>query len=130
MCGIAGCFAYRGGGRAALEPGLMAARDAMRSRGPDGSGAWWSDDGRVGLVHRRLAIIDLDDRALQPMHAPERGLSIVFNGEIYNYRELRAQLIAEHGFQPRTESDTEVLLALFAAHGEEMVHQLRGMFAF
>jgi len=129
MCGIAGVFAYKAGDRAALEAPLLAASERMRTRGPDGAGLWWDEEGRVGLAHRRLAIIDLDDRALQPMHMPEHGLTIVFNGEIYNYRELRAQLIRDTGFRPRTESDTEVIMALFAAHGEKMVERLRGMFA-
>ncbi len=128
MCGIAGCFAYRNGERGTLEPALLAARESMRARGPDGHGQWWDAAGRLGFAHRRLAIIDLDDRALQPMHMPERGLTIVYNGEIYNYRALRSELIREHGFQPRTESDTEVLLALFAAHGPAMLDKLRGMF--
>jgi asparagine synthase (glutamine-hydrolysing) len=100
----------------------------MLRRGPDGAGIWFNEDRRVGLVNRRLAVIDLSDRALQPMHLDE--FTIVFNGEIYNYRELREQLIREHAFQPHTGSDTEVLLALFRAYGPEMVHKLRGMFAF
>lgn len=129
MCGIAGVFAYRGAGRSADEAGLLAAREAMRTRGPDGAGIWWDEKGRIGLAHRRLAIIDLDDRALQPMHLSGRSLSIVFNGEIYNYRELRQQLMREHGFRPTTESDTEVILELFAIHGADMVRHLRGMFA-
>ena len=130
MCGIAGYLAYRSGGRVAAERDLVAARDAMRLRGPDGSGLWWDKNDRVGLAHRRLAIIDLADRALQPMHLAEHGLTIVFNGEIYNYRDLRDDLILRHGFRPRTESDTEVILALFAYEGAPMLDRLRGMFAF
>jgi asparagine synthase (glutamine-hydrolysing) len=128
MCGIAGVFAYRGEGRSAKEAQLLAAREAMQVRGPDGAGLWWDEAGRIGFAHRRLAVIDLEDRALQPMHMPERALTIVFNGEIYNYRELRSQLI-ESGFQPKTESDTEVILELFAREGADMVRKLRGMFA-
>lgn len=129
MCGIAGIFAY-GPDSAGPAPGEIAVlRDAMVRRGPDGSGDWTSPDGRVALGHRRLAIIDLRDEALQPMAEPDRGLRVVFNGEIYNYRELRRELIAK-GYRFRTESDTEVLLHLFSEYGHEMAGKLRGMFAF
>lgn len=128
MCGIAGVFAYRGEGRSANEARLLAAREAMKARGPDGTGLWWDDAGRIGFAHLRLAVIDLDARAAQPMHLPEHGLTITYNGEIYNYRALRDQLI-ETGFRPRTESDTEVILELFAREGADMVRKLRGMFA-
>ena len=128
MCGIAGLFNYSGEKGRELEAQLIAARERMAMRGPDGAGLWWNEDSRVGFAHRRLAIIDLDDRALQPMHLSERGLSIIFNGEIYNYRQLRAELERDHGTRFRTESDTEVLLALFDVHGAEMVRKLRGMF--
>src|SRR5262245_3471391 len=78
MCGIAGVFAYRGAGRSVHEAPLLAAREAMKVRGPDGAGLWWDEAGRIGFAHRRLAIIDLDDRALQPMHMPAHGLTIIF----------------------------------------------------
>jgi len=81
------------------------------------------------LAHRRLAIIDLTEAAAQPMHDPETGNVIVFNGEIYNYRELRRELEAQ-GVTFRTQSDTEVLLALYRVHGSDMLPKLRGMFAF
>jgi asparagine synthase (glutamine-hydrolysing) len=100
--------------------------ERMRRRGPDGEGLWAADG--VVLGHRRLAILDLDARANQPMHATDGSLSIVFNGEIYNFRELRAELEAE-AVQFRTTSDTEVLLTLFAREGEAMLPRLRGMFA-
>lgn len=129
MCGIAGIFNYRRGDSRSAEAGLVAASERMATRGPDGQGLWFNDDRRLGFAHRRLAIIDLDDRALQPMHFPERGLSIIFNGEIYNYQELREELARERGVRFRTESDTEVLLALFDACGPRMVEKLRGMFA-
>src|SRR5574337_558559 len=129
MCGIAGIFAYDD----TAPPGdgceLRRIRDHMAIRGPDGEGEWLSADRRVGFAHRRLAIIDLDPRAAQPMHSPDGALSIVFNGEIYNYRTLRRELEAE-GANFRTESDTEVLLHLYRARGEAMVERLRGMFAF
>jgi asparagine synthase (glutamine-hydrolysing) len=106
-------------------------------RGPDGEGIWLNHEGeitaetpQVGLVHRRLAIIDLDPRANQPF-TDGQGRWLVFNGEIYNYRELRKEL---EGLLPnyawRTSSDTEVLLASYAAWGEKCVEKLNGMFAF
>lgn len=106
---------------------LQRVRDHMQARGPDGAGEWWSSDGRVGLAHRRLAIIDLSERGAQPMH--EGQLSIVFNGEIYNYRALRAELEVE-GERFVSDSDTEVLLKLYRRLGTAMFHRLRGMYAF
>jgi asparagine synthase (glutamine-hydrolysing) len=101
----------------------------MIKRGPDGAGLWISPDRRVGLAHRRLAIIDLSDAGAQPMANADGSLEITFNGEIYNYRELRRELEAK-GYVFRTNSDTEVLLHLYADRGENMVHALRGMYAF
>ena len=129
MCGINGIVAYHASSSAPGEAELLATRDAMRARGPDGSGAWWSKDRRCGLGHRRLAIIDLSDRASQPMTSEDGRFVVVFNGEIYNYPQLRAELEA-HGTCFRTASDTEVLLHLYARYGTDMVHRLRGMFAF
>ena len=129
MCGIAGVVSFRNGRFDRVAEELLYVRDSMSRRGPDGKGLWWSEDGRIGFGHRRLAIIDLDDRALQPMHGPS-GSVIVFNGEIYNYRALRDELSRERGVVFRTESDTEVLLALYDAYGQEMVGKLRGMFTF
>ena len=100
---------------------------ALAPRGPDGAGLWVN--GHVGLVHRRLAIIDLSERGAQPMHDPELGLRVCFNGCIYNHRELRAELEARgHAF--RSASDTEVLLKGWAEWGEGMLDRLAGMFAF
>jgi len=101
--------------------------DRMRLRGPDAEGLWQSSG--VVLGHRRLAILDLDPRSTQPMHWSDGNLTIVFNGEIYNFRELRAELEAE-GVAFRTTSDTEVLLALYARDRDRMLPRLRGMFAF
>ena len=128
MCGIGAVFHYAAGG-AVDAPALDRCRDAMRSRGPDGAGSWVSPCGRAGLAHRRLSIIDLSDAGAQPMHFPEAGLSIVFNGEIYNYRALRDGLL-RRGARFRSESDTEVLLHLYRERGAGMVRELRGMFAF
>jgi asparagine synthase (glutamine-hydrolysing) len=129
MCGINGVVAYHSASGAPDEAELLATREAMRARGPDGAGAWWSLDRRCGLGHRRLSIIDLSDRALQPMTSEDSRFVVVFNGEIYNYPQLRAELEAD-GTRFRTTSDTESLLHLYARHGAEMVHRLRGMFAF
>ncbi len=128
MCGIAGCFAFAHDASPVDTETLVRVRDHMRARGPDGEGLWTSDDRRVALAHRRLAIIDLSERGLQPMHSHDGRYTIVFNGEIYNFRELKATLAAcGHLFQ--SDSDTEVLLALFAEQGVAMLPKLRGMFA-
>ena len=128
MCGVNGVFAYGAAAPAPSERELLSVRDAMAARGPDGSGLWWSDDGRCGLGHRRLAIIDPTDRAAQPMAGGDGRFVITYNGEIYNFPELKAQLEAR-GVRFRTTSDTEALLHLYALDGAAMVGQLRGMFA-
>src|SRR5258708_35535547 len=126
MCGINAIFAYGPNAPSVDREELLATREAMRLRGPDGADAWISDDGRVGLGHRRLAIIDLSPGGAQPMRRGE--LVIVFNGEIYNYRELRASLEAR-GRSFTSHSDTEVLLALYDEKQEAMLGELRGMFS-
>lgn len=125
MCGIAGAFGYRGQPIDADE--LLAMRDAMRSRGPDGHGLWISEAGQIGLAHRRLSILDLSDAGAQPMD--DGRFMIVFNGEIYNHHALRKELEAR-GRKFISHSDTEVLLALFAEEGPQMLGRLRGMYAF
>ena len=129
MCGINGIFGYHAAVSAPNERELLATRDAMSARGPDGAGVWWSAAGRCGLAHRRLAIVDLSDRATQPMTSADGRLVVTFNGEIYNYPMLRQELEAA-GVRFRTTCDTEVLLHLYARDGARMVHRLRGMFAF
>lgn len=127
MCGIAG-FVSRS--RAPEGMGVDATRlmtDYLRPRGPDADGLWTAEGAVLG--HRRLAILDLDTRANQPMVSSDGRYAIVFNGEIYNFRELRRTLEAE-GLTFRTTSDTEVLLTLFERDGELMLPRLRGMFAF
>src|SRR5579862_9822182 len=128
MCGVNGIFAFHSAASAPKETELLKTREAMRSRGPDGAGAWWSADRRCALGHRRLSIIDLSERASQPMISDDGLLVVVFNGEIYNYPQLRSELETE-GVRFRTTSDTEVLLHLYARYGGEMVHRLRGMYA-
>ena len=129
MCGVAGIFAYHYAANPADRDELRRIRDHMINRGPDGSGEWFSQDGRMALGHRRLSIIDLSPAGAQPMQTTDGSLVISFNGEIYNYRVLRQKLEAK-GVRFQSQSDTEVLLHLYAEKGVEMLHDLRGMFAF
>ncbi len=101
--------------------------DLLAHRGPDGHGTWSNNRSTVGLAHRRLSIIDLSDDAAQPMKG-ESGAVISYNGEIYNYQELRKDLASGHSF--RTRSDTEVILAAYEKVGFSCLERLRGMFAF
>jgi asparagine synthase (glutamine-hydrolysing) len=128
MCGLAAILAGNGADAPVDRDELTRVRDAMTARGPDGQGLWLSDDGRVGLAHRRLAIIDLSPAGAQPMASTCGRLHIVFNGEIYNFRALRAELEAQ-GVVFRSHSDTEVILELYRRHGPDMLGRLRGMFA-
>jgi asparagine synthase (glutamine-hydrolysing) len=127
MCGISGILRLDGGpvDRAALAS--MAA--AQRHRGPDDDGLWLSPDRSVGLSHRRLSIVDLSPAGHQPMSDPEGLVTVVFNGEIYNFRELRAWLEPK-GHRFRSDCDTEVLIHLYRECGDEMVSRLDGDFAF
>jgi asparagine synthase (glutamine-hydrolysing) len=129
MCGINGIFAYHHAADPINGRELARTRDNMTARGPDGQGEWVSDRGRVAFGHRRLSIIDLSDAGAQPMLNTNGTLVVAFNGEIYNYRELRRGLV-EKGCAFRSQSDTEVLLHLYAEQGPEMVRGLRGMFTF
>ena len=125
MCGIVGA----GATAPILERSWLAfGRDAMTHRGPDDAGEWWSPDGRVGLAHRRLAIIDLSPAGHQPMHYTAGRLSIVFNGEIYNFADLRDDLIAK-GYRFQSHSDTEVILAAYHEWGADCLSRFNGMFA-
>jgi asparagine synthase (glutamine-hydrolysing) len=129
MCGIAAIFAY-GRATAPVERAtLIGIRDRLAHRGPDAEGCWIAADGRIGLAHRRLSIIDVGSSANQPMLLEDNGIAIVFNGEIYNFRELRRSL-EERGRVFRTQSDTEVLLHAYEVWGARMVDRLRGMYAF
>lgn len=126
MCGIAGIIAQHQDVVNTEE--LLRMSQAIRHRGPDGEGIWINDAASIGFAHRRLSIIDLDEAANQPMHYLDRYV-MVFNGEIYNYLELREQLL-KAGYRFRTKSDTEVLLALFDQKGKKCLSELDGMFAF
>ena len=123
MCGLIAAFTHS----TALEPVIRQAMQRMFRRGPDGEG-FWQEEGTY-LGHRRLAILDLDQRAAQPMQSACGRYVIVFNGEIYNFRDLRDEL-GKQGVTFHTTSDTEVILALFAAQGAAMLPKLHGMFAF
>lgn len=123
MCGIAGLLARR---QPLVDPQLVERMNgAMHHRGPDATGLWC--EGPIALGHRRLSIIDLNETANQPLADASGRYRIVFNGEIYNYRELRAQL---SGYPFRTQSDTEVLLAAYTRWGVGCLQHLNGMFAF
>ncbi|MDX9766578.1 MAG: N-acetylglutaminylglutamine amidotransferase [Ectothiorhodospiraceae bacterium] len=125
MCGICGELRFDG-----VMPELGVIRrmlDRLARRGPDHEGSW--SDGALAFGHRRLSIIDLSQRASQPMVDPDLGLALVFNGTIYNYPELRAQLIAK-GHRFFSDGDTEVILKSYAEWGEACVERFIGMFAF
>lgn len=126
MCGIVGTASAR---PVKNRDWLRNASHAIRHRGPDASGEWWSTDKSVGLAHQRLAIVDLSPGGHQPMADRTNRLHVVFNGEIYNYRDLRTELQG-FGHRFRTESDTEVLLVAYTQWGEEFLSRLDGMFAF
>ena len=124
MCGITGCYQQADGQKL-----VDIMTDRLAHRGPDAAGIWSHEDGRaaVHLGHLRLSIIDLSDAANQPL--TKGGLTIVYNGELYNYKELRAGLVAR-GVRFITESDTEVVLEAWRAWGPEALRRFRGMFAF
>jgi len=126
MCGIVGVASRL---QISRRDQLVTQCDTMNHRGPDDTGIWWSPDGVVGLAHRRLAIIDLSPAGHQPMSDESGDLCIVFNGEIYNFKELRLTLL-NRGHRFRSESDTEVILAAYHEWGVECLHHFNGMFAF
>ncbi len=126
MCGIVGIGSCKNQiDKSRLEKGI----DKIKHRGPDGEGVWWSIDGRLGLGHRRLAIIDLSIGANQPMLNSSGKFVIIFNGEIYNYKELKTELLSQ-GAIFNSKSDTEVVLEAYRIWGYECLSKLNGMFAF
>jgi asparagine synthase (glutamine-hydrolysing) len=130
MCGINGILAFRNHAARVREDLLVRMRDAQAHRGPDGEGLWVSSDARIGLAHRRLAIIDLSPAAAQPMSNENGSLRVVFNGEIYNHAEIRAELEQLGGHRWKTDhSDTEVILHAFEQWGIACLERFRGMFA-
>jgi asparagine synthase (glutamine-hydrolysing) len=126
MCGIVGAISKNG---FVYRDWFSKGIDSLTHRGPDAGGQWWSNDGRVGFGHRRLSIIDLSDRASQPMQSFNNELTIVFNGEIYNFKDLRRRLIGL-GYRFNSLSDTEVVLNAYAEWGYGCVNRLNGMFTF
>jgi asparagine synthase (glutamine-hydrolysing) len=127
MCGIAGIVSITGAPVPRLDASLAVLSRLVAHRGPDGDGTWIAGSRRAGFAHRRLAIIDLSDAAQQPMVGPGRAV-ITYNGEIYNYLELRAELSA--GWRFRSNSDTECILAAYDRHEARCLDRLRGMFGF
>ena len=126
MCGIFGFISSQPMQAEGCQSILQQGMKRIQHRGPDGEGTWIDSSGRVGLGHVRLAVIGLEDGA-QPMCTSNQRYSIVFNGEIYNYQELREELGASNF---RTNSDTEVLLSGYERWGEKVLDKIRGMFAF
>jgi asparagine synthase (glutamine-hydrolysing) len=126
MCGIAGRVNFRSGAPVSASM-LQAMCDLIRHRGPDGDGVWTNGD--VGFGHRRLAVIDLSELGRQPMHSIDGRLSITFNGEIYNFEEIRDDLEAR-GRRFRSRSDTEVILEAYRTWGVDCLARFQGMFAF
>jgi asparagine synthase (glutamine-hydrolysing) len=136
MCGIAGAvgrLSPTAGDRSIHRDGLVESVNrisgALRHRGPDGHGLWRADAAEVVFAHRRLAILDLSEAGAQPMVDPESGCVVTFNGEIYNFRELRRDL-EQRGESFRSSSDTEVLLKAYKCWGLACVPKLRGIFSF
>lgn len=128
MCGLVGIYSFNG--KPVDENLLMKMRDTMVHRGPDGAGAWVSEDGKVGLGHRRLSIIDLSEAAAQPMCNEGGSLWISFNGEIYNHAEIKSELLNIGNHKWKTDhSDTEVILHAFEQWGIHCLEKFRGMFA-
>src|ERR1700749_3393122 len=129
MCGISG-FAATGDTTVTREL-LEAMNERLRHRGPDDGGVWLgvAGDVRVGLASRRLSIIDLSARGHMPMSSPDGRFHITYNGEVYNFREVRREL--EHlGHAFRSDTDTEVVLSAYAQWGPDCLHRFNGMFAF
>jgi len=123
MCGINGFYGNFAAGLA------KSMNDITAHRGPDGSGIYYNSEAKIGLAHRRLAIIDLSNHADQPLWDATKTIAVVFNGEIFNYLQLKQELLAK-GFQFLTNTDTEILVNLYLAYGIDMLNKLNGMFAF
>ena len=127
MCGLAAIFVYSNRPSGVSKRELTLMQHQMHNRGPDGEGIWLGK--YLGLVHTRLSILDLSDAAAQPMVDTENSSVLVYNGEIYNFKEIRTRL-ERKGYVFRSKSDTEVLLYLYRDKGEHLVDYLRGMYAF
>lgn len=127
MCGIAGIIGYRGDGAGEIQK----MNERMYHRGPDAGGIWLDESRHVALGHRRLAIVDLSENGAQPMHSPDERYVLVYNGEVYNFKELRRQLETDGDKSAwRGGSDTEVILRAFSFYGvEQTLRKMKGMFA-
>lgn len=128
MCGLVCIFNYQNHEAVNIDQ-LNSIKDSMKFRGPDGEGVWLNRTKEVGLGHVRLSIIDLDTTSNQPLLSDCKRYVIVFNGEIYNYKELRNELI-KSGYIFHTKSDTEVILNLYKKFGYDFHKKIRGMFSF
>ncbi|MDC0225491.1 asparagine synthase (glutamine-hydrolyzing) [Gammaproteobacteria bacterium] len=129
MCGLACIFSYHSDAPPVNREELRLIREQMYFRGPNSYGSWISNDERIGLAHRRLSILDTSSAGNQPMIDDDNGNRIIYNGEIYNFIEIKSELETK-GYKFKSRSDTEVLLKLYDLYGDDMVHSLRGMFAF
>jgi len=126
MCGITGIYSSR----EAVNPAVLSSMtDVLSHRGPDDSGTYVSKNGKVGLGHTRLSIIDLSKRGRQPMASDDFKIQVSYNGEIYNYKEIRKELCSK-GHVFRTDCDTEVLVKAYKEWGMECLEKFEGMFAF
>ena len=126
MCGISGIYAFNDAGRHYIG-NLKASTDAIEKRGPDSQGHFISSC--VGLGHRRLSILDLSAEGNQPMHDETGRYTIVFNGEIFNFPELKQKLV-DKGHTFHSQTDTEVLLKMYIFEGKSFLKKLKGFFAF
>jgi asparagine synthase (glutamine-hydrolysing) len=124
MCGIAGIF--KTNGQAVQETELANMQHALRHRGPDGKGSFHAD--AFGMIHTRLSIIDLSEKGDQPFFSPDKNVTVIVNGEIYNFQKIREELIAE-GVVFHSESDCEIIPHLYLKHGKNFVEKIEGMFA-
>lgn len=130
MCGLAGILSFSQSDFRVSEGDLVRMRDTMVHRGPDGAGVWISPNGKVGLAHRRLSIIDLSESAAQPMSNADCSVWLTFNGEIYNHADIRIELEKTGKYVWKTDhSDTEVILHAYEEWGIDFVQHLRGMYA-
>ena len=130
MCGIVGIFSTKNQAPIEKEQ-LISMRDTMLHRGPDGGGSWLDEQSKIALGHRRLSIVDLSNSSDQTMASHRGRYNFVFNGEIYNFLEVKKELESIGINKWKTDhSDTEVLIEAYAYWGVDAVHKLRGMFAF
>ena len=124
MCGLVGALSFESSDFTVNHSYIEGMRDTMVHRGPDGEGSWVDKDNRIGLGHRRLSIIDLSQAASQPMSNPEDSIVLVFNGEIYNHAEIRAELEQLNKYTWQTNhSDTEVVLYAFQEWGISFIER-------